>query len=373
MKKIFSLTLVFLLLLGCQNTTPTNETLEEIPSTDYAPEIDELLTDISQIDPSTLTVSGNSELASDATYGFTYSAENAIDQDFSTAWCPTNDFRTQRWRIQFEETVLSGTVGIQNGFARDQEIFFENNRIKTAYLYYDGDNFMETLEFEDTYEMQFFDLPEVPLRELDLHIIDTYPGSKYNDTCISEIDFWSDYVHDKDAEAAHLYYIDNKASDAIQPEDSSKIMIVPADSLSYCGAFDTNLYTKERDTYRSVQENEWGYHGVFGENTNEYSTTEWWLEAGMHAAVSVEMSSDVTVKDKFTLRWWKAPLNMETGEREWSIYHEAPVYPQACDNGELYLSMDQPKAELPGPFADYMVEIIFYGDVIGSTSFNFVQ
>jgi len=373
MKKLLTLMVLSFFIVACQGPTPTEETLEDIPSTDFAPAIDELLTGTADTSRDDVTLLSSSELIDETSYGFSYGAESAIDQDLSTAWCREANDLTQRWGIDFGETVLAGTVGIQTGFARSEDIFAQNNRVKTAELHFDGE-LVETLEFEDTYDMQFVDLPDWPVKEISLYITDVYPGSKYDDTCLSEVDFWSDYVQEKDADAAQIYYIDEKADEAIRPISINNLMIVPTDSLTYCGSFNSKLYTKDGDMYQSTEENEWGYNTVFGQNTNEYSTTDWWLEGGLGAAFTAKMSSDVTEKDVFTIRWTQGKLaDMETGEREWSVYNESTAYPQSCDDGTLYLSMEQPSNDLPGPFANFEVEVIYEDDVIGSTSFNFVQ
>jgi len=372
MKKYLALLMLSVFLVSCQSATPVEETLQDIPSTDYAPEIEELLSSASEISPDEVTLLSSSELEDTTDYGFKYGPESAIDQDFSTAWCREPHDLTQRWGIDFGESILPGTVGIQTGFARSEEIFAQNNRVKTAELHYDGE-LVETLEFEDTYDMQFMELPDWPVTEISLYIIDVYPGSKYDDTCISEVDFWSDYVQEQDADAAYIYYIDVKAGDAIRPVASNDVRVIPSDAVTYCGSFDSNAYTKTGDIYESTTENEWDYASVFGDNYGKYASTDRWFEAGLPVSLSVKMSDDVTQRDKFTIRWWHAPLDMDAGTREWSVYHEAPLYPQACDDETLYLSMEQPSDDLPGPFANYRVEVLYNGESLGHTSFNFVQ
>jgi hypothetical protein len=372
MKKIFALLFISFLMMSCQSATEDLAVDETIPSTDYAPDIDELFSFASEVSRDEVTLLASSELEDDTEYGFSYLPESAVDQDLSTAWCTEEFDLTRRISLSFPESVLPGTLGIQTGFARTEEIFLQNNRVKTADLYYDGE-LMETLEFEDTYDMQFIDLMELPASEISFYITDVYEGSKYNDTCISEIDFWSDYVLEKDADAAMMFYISNKAKDAIVPVSSDGVNVIPNDAVSYCGAFDTSTYSQEGDIYTSIENNEYGYTNTFADNSGPYAINDRWFEAGLSVSLSAKMSSEVTSEDEFTVRWWKSPTNMETDERVWSVYHESVLSPQECNDGSHYLSMEQPPADIPGPFALYNVEVLYNGEILGSSSFNFVQ
>lgn len=61
------------------------------------------------------------------------------------------------------------------------------------------------IELKDTMELQEFDLPlklrndyvtSSPLLVLKITIVDIYPGSDYDNTCISEINVYGEYVSD---------------------------------------------------------------------------------------------------------------------------------------------------------------------------------
>ena len=61
------------------------------------------------------------------------------------------------------------------------------------------------IELKDTMELQEFDLPlklrndyvtSSPLLVLKITIADIYPGSDYDNTCISEINVYGEYVSD---------------------------------------------------------------------------------------------------------------------------------------------------------------------------------
>ncbi|MFT7184200.1 MAG: hypothetical protein ACI9QC_000536 [Oceanicoccus sp.] len=363
MKKVFTLLLLTIFVFGCN---------ADVPSTDYAPEIDELLSSTADFTPEMLFISASSELVDDTEYGFSYVANNVMDQDYSTAWCVEPYDLIREWSVTFPETVLAGKVGIQTGFARDEAIFSENNRVKSMDLYYDGEQ-VATLEFEDSYLMQFPELPEYPVTQMNFVITDVYEGSKYNDTCVSEIDFQSDYVQEEDTYAAYNYYIENKAADAIRPIGVRSISMTKTEGLLACGSLNSEMYFEE-----NFSANETVFRDANGGFAYSYDALgdgiwDWAFNAGDHVAVSARMTNDLSLEDTVTLRWWEGVYDLEEGVRTWDVYHEADAYPQECENGSLYVSAAQTDAASRGPFVQYRIEVIYDGDVIGSTGFGFVQ
>lgn len=188
MKKLLALLLLSALAFGCQAGPEDAPTV--IPSTDYAPELDEILKAPRDFSREALLLIPSSVL-SDDNEEFSYAAQNALDQDDSTAWCAAEDDEWTTWSVHFNELILPGTVGLMAGFGGDESIYFENNRAKTITLRYDARE-VGVLELEDTYTMQFFELPEEPVSQIDFMITEVYPGSKYSDTCLAEVDFWSE-------------------------------------------------------------------------------------------------------------------------------------------------------------------------------------
>lgn len=113
-------------------------------------------------------------------------------------------------------------IKIYNGNCASIESFKENNRIKncriqifdTPIVYGQEKSYVEAnplliydslIELKDTMELQEFDLPlklrndyvtSSPLLVLKITIVDIYPGSDYDDTCISEINVYGEYVSD---------------------------------------------------------------------------------------------------------------------------------------------------------------------------------
>jgi hypothetical protein len=143
----------------------------------------------------------SSHLDYDAVNHLAYNPEYAKDGYWDTAWCSAEP--SPSWTLQFDQGTDLGNVGIVPGYAKSEAAFFENNRMKTLAVFYDGSlEAAQTLSFEDRYGMQFFALNVRGVSSIRLQILETYPGSKYKDNCLSEVDFWSFAVRTTDAQMA---------------------------------------------------------------------------------------------------------------------------------------------------------------------------
>jgi len=86
-----------------------------------------------------------------------------------------------------EPIQLKG-IKIINGYAKNKEIYKANNRVKTVeVILSDGTSYTFDLK-DNTLDFQMLDFGEAKeTRDVTIKILDIYEGSKYNDTCISEI------------------------------------------------------------------------------------------------------------------------------------------------------------------------------------------
>lgn len=150
-----------------------------------------------------------------------YSAINVFDEDLKTAWVENDSgYGAGEWiRLKINNEykynkgnyTTYGDIIIFPGYGKSTEFFYQNNRLKSALLfvattdstYTDEDEsgkikeikkvvHSKRLIFEDEPKYHLFSLPEYPDLEgtqfiFMLFIEDVYKGSKYNDTCISEI------------------------------------------------------------------------------------------------------------------------------------------------------------------------------------------
>ena len=192
--------------------------------------VEEVALEFSKLTLDNVQVATSSVLADTTDTGFNYEASMVLDTDFSTAWCPLSPLG-ESVTMTFPLVQGGNVMGVLAGFARDEAIFFQNNRVKTINLeFFSGDEVVYEEEFslKDTYEMQFIVLPKMNFEKINLEVVDVYQGSKYNDTCIAELDLFSPYVLDRDPDAAMAYYLENKAEDAL----------LPYDIVSYVGAID---------------------------------------------------------------------------------------------------------------------------------------
>lgn len=132
-----------------------------------------------------------------------YSVWNIVDEQPETAWVKGRLSETiikmgftPYMEGDCEDCLIEGSykiekIGIINGYAKNDDIFKKNNRIKTIGLTYGNHSSSEHYKkytLKDTIAMQYieFDKP-VFMNKLSIRVIDVYKGSKWNDTCISEV------------------------------------------------------------------------------------------------------------------------------------------------------------------------------------------
>ena len=84
-------------------------------------------------------------------------------------------------------------IKIINGYAKNKEIYKANNRVKKVeVILTDGTSYIFDLK-DNTLDFQTLDFGEtVETRDVTIKILDIYEGSKFNDTCISEIELITD-------------------------------------------------------------------------------------------------------------------------------------------------------------------------------------
>ncbi len=162
--------------------------------------------------PSLFRISASSEL--DENKNDKYAVRNLTDGDPSTAWVEGKNGSGINEYIQFycppppEDTDMVNiysaykidSLGIISGYAKNEEIFYNNNRVKKIRIEYKNDIFreenpynMKTPEIyeyilEDTMDMQYLEFPEpIYMSSMKISILEIYKGSKWDDTCISEL------------------------------------------------------------------------------------------------------------------------------------------------------------------------------------------
>ena len=160
--------------------------------------------------PSLFGIFASSELDEDK--NDKYTVRNLTDGDPSTAWAEGNKGSGIDEYIKFycppEETDMVDlysaykidSLGIINGYAKNKDIFYKNNRVKKIQIEYENDIFRkenpynmkapESIEFilEDKMDMQYLVFPEpIYMSSMKISILEVYKGYKWDDTCISEL------------------------------------------------------------------------------------------------------------------------------------------------------------------------------------------
>jgi hypothetical protein len=169
-----------------------------------------------------VSTKASSVLKTDEINIYNYESKNLFDGDLNTAWCEGIKGHGEREWVEFNfGNAFIGAIGIINGYTKREAIYYANDRIKKIKLdveyvprEYDdveqSGGSEETLEKETTVielkQKQFNELNknvQAPfmswladygdsyrhVRKIRLSVLEVFPGTKYDDTCISEVYF----------------------------------------------------------------------------------------------------------------------------------------------------------------------------------------
>jgi len=121
--------------------------------------------------------------------GNSYGPENLFDGSNHTAWCEgvRGNGERQEIYIRIDDGIAFRSLLIYNGYAKSAATYRNNGRARTIDVFTDrGDRIRAVLP--DTSSEVLVNLPgPIEYRELRIQIVDVYPGSKYQDTCINLI------------------------------------------------------------------------------------------------------------------------------------------------------------------------------------------
>jgi len=96
--------------------------------------------------------------------------------------------------LTFPKTIEVHSIGLDVGFDRNADIFAKNNRLKKATVVFSNGEQIE-LTFSDIRGVQMIPLARAPGANVETTFVkviidEIYPGSKYDDTCLAEIEVW---------------------------------------------------------------------------------------------------------------------------------------------------------------------------------------
>ncbi len=139
-------------------------------------------------------VSASSSLPGDQ-YG-TYSPYQAVDRAEETSWVEgSSGPGLGQWiELLFPDAFELHALALDVGFDAGDDLFDKNNRIKCAtVLFSNGEQ--TSIEFDDVRGLQQFAMvrapgPNVKTTSVRVIIDEVYPGSRYDDTCLAEIQVW---------------------------------------------------------------------------------------------------------------------------------------------------------------------------------------
>ncbi len=329
-----------------------------------------------------------SSVLEDATgYGFAYDANNVFDVDYSTSWCSSSKDEEPTLTIIFSQPTELGHLGIMPGFARDKTIFNQNNRIKTIEFYLNDEEVaFGQWDFDDEYEMQFYTMPHEEISQLTLKIKEVYPGSKYDDTCIAEIDFWSDWVTSQDSEAAYNYYEEYKKDLALRPVGIDNIFLFNAGknynvcSIGSSEAFVTEdwgdsvvYFLPSREgyprTYKTVDGGtvtDTGFYFSYSKSENRYD-----FPCCRDIFFSLKMNQWTELGDEISSKWYLTNYSFEDRSTTTKLLGIDTSVVQGCGDGLFAFG----PLGIPNdyPLGNYVVEFYFQDHLIGEAFYNMSQ
>ena len=119
-----------------------------------------------------------------------YPVSYLIDGDPQTSWVAgkqgtgAGEFIT----FTFDPTTALNVMHINPGYTKDDNVWTSNNRLKEISLEF-SDSTKKSVTFDGNRKSYSVDLGKDKVSWMKLHIVSTYPGSKWQDTCISEVSF----------------------------------------------------------------------------------------------------------------------------------------------------------------------------------------
>lgn len=139
------------------------------------------------------TVSSTSKLPTNGINTSSYDATNLIDDNISSCWCEGANGNGIGESVRFSSSQDQTVKGfmVWNGYQESDYLYDINTRPRTIAVYAD-DEYIGDFELKDSGLCSQKIALEEPIitKSLTIKITDVYPGSKYEDCCISEIIFY---------------------------------------------------------------------------------------------------------------------------------------------------------------------------------------
>lgn len=118
-----------------------------------------------------------------------YGVGNLVDGDEATAWVEgrKGDGIGEWLLVDFGEPKPVTVLEVRNGYTKSQDIFSKNSRVRDIEIVTSA-GITRRLSLDDNGALQRMELPDLgEATWIQLRILSVYPGSKYDDTAISEL------------------------------------------------------------------------------------------------------------------------------------------------------------------------------------------
>ncbi len=147
-----------------------------------------------------LEVTVGSEVKADSISGSNFNAKNTIDNNMKTAWMPTGNGKNAliEYVIDYEDleganAVTLYQIALFNGWRKDYQTWKDYARIKKVSLTINDKPYAE-ITLDDTYKHQYIDVEKMKLDKtrryrFRFRIMETYPGKKYQQVALSDLQF----------------------------------------------------------------------------------------------------------------------------------------------------------------------------------------
>lgn len=122
--------------------------------------------------------------------GRVHSVERIIDGDYATAWSEgvSGYGEGESIVIRFDKEYVIHGISMASGYHKSEDLYYKNGRPMTLRINIVGeDSIYWTLEDKGLYTQNLVFNKAISTDAIEIVLVNAYPGSKYEDTCISEL------------------------------------------------------------------------------------------------------------------------------------------------------------------------------------------
>lgn len=134
----------------------------------------------------------SSELAAqtDSKGSYNYRGENALDGNYNTAWVEGVEGNGEgEWlHLDFDKSHTINGIEMSNGYKKRRDLYLKNNRLKEIRVWFSDNTYEDFLISDDFTGIERLDFSKACItKSIRIEILSVYKGSKYQDTCITDV------------------------------------------------------------------------------------------------------------------------------------------------------------------------------------------